>query len=205
MADKQAKITKKFVLAGVTYQENNRVVEGPRETGCEHTLAAAKTGTLTTRTSASQGSVTGQSGHGVTTGARLDVYWATGQRRGMIVGTVSGTTIPLTDSGDGDDLPAATTALTLMVPQEKELVFDTADVAALAVKNAGNDKAQIVFAIDDDTEKLAIPLAAGGVYIWDQDDNTDLPFASGAIVKAFLSQGDSAATAVVQIGVLLKN
>jgi hypothetical protein len=79
------------------------------------TLAAAKTGTLTTRTDNDTGTLTMTAGHGITTGQTLDVYWAGGQRRGMTVGTVATNSVPI-DGGAGDNLPANTTAITAMVP-----------------------------------------------------------------------------------------
>lgn len=71
--------------------------------------------TLTTRTNATTGTITGPSGHTVTTGATITVSWAedTGVdtqlariRRGVTVGSVSGNSIPIS-GGVGDDLPAA--------------------------------------------------------------------------------------------------
>jgi hypothetical protein len=70
--------------------------------------------TLTTRTSATVGTITGPSGHTVTTGATITIAWAEDAgggtqiariRRGVTVGTVSGTAIPFS-GGVGDDLPA---------------------------------------------------------------------------------------------------
>lgn len=69
---------------------------------------------LSTRTSATEGTITAPSGHGVTTGSTIDVYWRTEYatdawsshiRYGVSVGTVSGTSIPIS-GGTGDDLPA---------------------------------------------------------------------------------------------------
>lgn len=70
--------------------------------------------TLTTRTSDSVGTITAPSGHGVTTGATIDVYWAldftsyqtSNIRYGMTVGAVSGTSIPVS-GGTGAVLPAS--------------------------------------------------------------------------------------------------
>lgn len=68
---------------------------------------------LSTRTDATSGTITAPSGHGVTTGATIDVLWTVEEssyyiskvRRGVTVGTVSGTSIPIS-GGLGDDLPA---------------------------------------------------------------------------------------------------
>lgn len=80
--------------------------------------------TLTTRTSATAGTITAPSGHGITTGATIDLYWMavintynTAQvRRNVTVGTVSGTSIPFS-GGEGNDLPA----------QDEEIFVPTSD------------------------------------------------------------------------------
>lgn len=84
--------------------------------------------TLTTRTNASSGTITAPSGHGVTTGATIDVYWNQFDspyyiakiRYGMTVGTVSGTSIPVS-GGDGDDLPSQ--SATLYVPTSNAALY----------------------------------------------------------------------------------
>lgn len=70
--------------------------------------------TLTTRTDATSGTITAPTGHGVTTGSTIDVYWmevisgynTARIRRNVIVGTVSGDSIPFS-GGEGNDLPTA--------------------------------------------------------------------------------------------------
>lgn len=71
--------------------------------------------TLASRTSDSVGTITAPSGHGITTGSTIDVYWTlevfspsyyqtSHIRRNVTVGTVSGTSIPIS-GGLGDALP----------------------------------------------------------------------------------------------------
>lgn len=67
---------------------------------------------LSTRSSATAGTITAPSGHGITTGSTIDVYWmevintynTARIRRGVSVGTVSGGSIPIS-GGAGNDLP----------------------------------------------------------------------------------------------------
>jgi parallel beta-helix repeat protein len=74
--------------------------------------------TLSVRTSDSAGTVTAPSGHGITTGSYTDVYWGALDagynksfiRRNMLVGTVSGGTIPVS-GGFGHVLPAQASAV----------------------------------------------------------------------------------------------
>ena len=93
--------------------------EDKLQTTREIRLRAAKAGTLTTRTNDTQGRVTFPSAnHGITTGARIDIYWQGGHRRGVTVGTVeSGATWAPFSGGTGDNLPSTSTALTVAIPE----------------------------------------------------------------------------------------
>lgn len=178
-------------------------VEGNYILGGDVSIPAAKTGTLTTRTDNDTGTITGQSGHGVTTGARLDVYWSGGSRRGLLVGTVSGTSIPI-DGGTGDNLPAATTPVTLMVPTEEDLVVTGNDVKALAV--SAGAPANVVFATSGNAEikGYQIEVADGGDAWADEASDAANPLAGGAVAKMFLSHGDATAAKTISV-VLLKD
>ena len=83
--------------------------------GVEISLPVGKAGTLSTRTDANTGVATLESGHGITTGMDVDVYWDGGARYGMDTPSVGATTVNL-EGGAGDDLPIATTAL-VVTPQ----------------------------------------------------------------------------------------
>ncbi len=69
--------------------------------------------TLSTRTNATSGTITAPSGHGVVSDSTIDLVWqefdtpyyVAKVRRGVLVGTVSGTSIPFS-GGEGHDLPA---------------------------------------------------------------------------------------------------
>ena len=95
-------------------------VEVPIVSNINTSVAAAKTGVLTTRTDANTGSLTMDTGHGITTGQRLDLYWTISsvnyQRRGLTVGTVATNAVPI-DGGSGDVLPSTSQAITAMVPE----------------------------------------------------------------------------------------
>jgi hypothetical protein len=167
----------------------------------EPTVAAAKVGQLTTRTSNTQGTLTMASGHGFTDADRLDVYWAGGSRRGMVVGTVSVNSVPLTDSGSGDNLPTNLTAITAMVPREEEFVVTGDDVSALAFYS--NKRGTIVLAESDDGE-VAFKVIGGATgtqqsYIWSASRDPVNPVASGDITKVFFSHSDSSASADMRV------
>ncbi|MCK4341005.1 MAG: hypothetical protein KAY37_04700 [Phycisphaerae bacterium] len=57
--------------------------------GHDVTLNPAKTGTLSTRTSDTEGTLTLESGHGIQDGDTIDVYWDGGRRYDVTVGVVA--------------------------------------------------------------------------------------------------------------------
>src|SRR5688572_5549257 len=126
-----------FQYAGTTSADNH--------VGFNVTMAVAKIGSLSTRTDANTGVLTMNSGHGITTGQRLDLYWSGGQRRGMVVGTVSVDSVPI-DLGAGTDLPAQGTAITAQVPQEESIVVTGANAVLIVFDSASAATAQVVLA-----------------------------------------------------------
>lgn len=163
-------------------------------------VAAAKAGTLTTRTDSDTGTLTMESGHGITTGARLDLYWNGGCRRGITVGTVATNSVPI-DAGSGDDLPAATTAITAMVPHEEEFSVSGDNVKSIGAYS--KLPGQIVVAESDGTEILAIELGSANgenqAYSW-IDGTTTNPVAGDPIGKVFFSHANSSTPSVIGIG-----
>lgn len=166
--------------------------------------AAAKIGQLTTRTDANTGTLTMAASHGITTGARLDLYWDGGKRRGITVGTVSVNSVPF-DLGSGDDLPANSTAITAMVPTEEAFVVTGSNVSALALYS--DQAGQFVFCESDETEVAAFSAggASGGEqsYVWTADRDSDNPLAGGDVTKVYFSHGTSSAAATMRAVALI--
>lgn len=159
------------------------------------TLAVAKIGALTTRTSDSVGTLTMNASHGITTAARLDLYWSGGARYGIVVGTVSVNSVPIT-GGAGDVLPADETAITAMVPQLEAFPVNTADLQGLFV--SCTSPAWAVFVDDVDALVKAIYVeSATDAYLWDIEQVTSIeavnPFSLGDVASVYLSHGSSAA------------
>lgn len=170
-------------------------------------LAAAKTGTLTTRTDATTGTLTMSSGHGITTGARLDFYWdisgVKGKRIGVTVGTVSTNSVPFS-GGAGDDLPVNNSAITAQVPDQENITLTGSNVvlitfqlpaptgerATVVLASAGADELQIN--LDETTD----------TYIWSTQDGSSNPISGDTITKVFLShaRSDAACNVRGQIG-----
>lgn len=170
----------------------------------EVSVAAAKAGALTTRTDDETGTLTmDDAGHGITTGARLDLYWDGGSRRGILVGTVSGTSVPIgaDDSGAGDVLPADETEITAMVPHEEEFLVTGDDVSLLAVYSTA--PGIFVLAESDDSEVVAYEIGdvTGGEQstVWFSAINATNPLAAADVAKVFFSHGDSTQAATMRV------
>lgn len=185
-------LTRTVSLAG-----GGKTVKEQQSISCGSVIArsestpAAKSGTLDTRTDNDTGVAVLGASHGVATGNRVDVYWSGGKRRGMTVGTVSGTSVPI-DGGTGDNLPSAATALLVAVCQEHPILFDGDNMQALFVGSAA--RGTLVFANAADAELLHVNIAADGLsYSWDENNGVTNPLASGDIAKVFMTHNAVAA------------
>lgn len=114
------------------------------------TLTAAKVGQLTTRGSNTAGTLTMAAGHGFTTAAKLDIYWAGGRRYNVTIGTVSVNSVPFT-LGAGDNLPDNLTAVTAMIPHVETGLNVTAANIVGAVAKCVQAPATVAFLQSDDT------------------------------------------------------
>lgn len=183
-------------VVGVTYSSNSTITSEGAVIR-ERTIPVAKVGALTTRTDANTGELTMAASHGITTGARLDIYWDGGSRRGVVVGTVATNAVPI-DLGDGDDLPPDETAITAQVPIEEEFLCTGNDVAALALYASA--RGTIVLAESDDGEATAQVLGDGNAksWFWTPSRNPTNPLASADVAKVFFSQASSTAEATLK-------
>lgn len=199
-------IEKKIVGEGAnmvsTFQRTgsgvSRIVRTPQEnTG----LPIGYAGSLTTRTSDTQGTATLGAGHAITTGMEVDVYWTGGVRYGMTVGTVSGTSVPLTDSGAGDALPAQSTALVIAQRVEitESIVGDNLQflAALLAYPNDPNNSAAGRCHIesrdsgDSEISSTAFELSARESTDFDVAGGATNPWAGEAVAKLIASNSNT--------------
>jgi hypothetical protein len=162
-------------------------------------LPAAKSGTLTTRTSATVGTITGLTGHGIITADVIDVYWTGGSRRGVVVGTVATNSIPIS-GGSGDDLPVATTALTFAKVQSEPLLLDGSSVVAIAIYAA--QRATVVFNTSGPTEAYARVVPAGTLWTFVAGQGDANPITGDAITTLGLTQDSTIANQTVLVAVL---
>lgn len=156
----------------------------------EPTVPGAKTGTLTTRTDDNTGSITAEVSHGISTAAIVDVFWLNaddtyGSRRGMTVGTVAGTTVPV-DGGTGDVLPLAATALRLMTRHSEAAVVTGNNLVGIFIDMP--TPGVVTFADSSDVELFAVDLTDSDVYGWTAISGLTNPLAGDAVAKIFFSQ-----------------
>lgn len=164
-------------------------------------LPAAKTGSLSTRTSDTAGTLTMASGHGFTDGQVIDIYWSTGQCTNATIGTVSTNSVPFTGAG-GDALPLQDTAITAMVVRTENFPVVDGDLQALLV---GADLAACsVTFFDSGDSIIGRVLVPAGVspnskhYTWDIGNGADVPV-SADIAYVQITHGDSAAQHQVNV------
>ena len=167
--------------------------------GQDPSLAAAKAGTLSVRTDADSGTLALGGGHGVTTGAKFDVYWDGGSRYNMTASTVSGNNVPFNNTGTGDDMPALNTVVTVMVHQVVDVDLD-GDL--LEMLGASCKKAATILLFNDTTIHLAIQLDANEPYEWHSGGMAANPIAGDVITHATMTHADSAAAQKVSLGIL---
>lgn len=188
---------------GVLKLDTNATVLGDRYTTsveqsygvaeqADENVAPAKTGSLTTRTNTTTGTLTMDPGHGFTTAAKIDLFWEENgvfkARRGVVLGTVATNSCPIS-SGSGDDLPPLNTAITAMVPHQEVFNAVGNNVVCIVAKSAV--PGFIVLLDGSDAVLLAISIrAAGGSYIWTYDSGVANPLASVTVAKVLTSHND---------------
>jgi hypothetical protein len=174
--------------------------------GLEDTLDAAKAGTLTTRTDNNTGTLTMDSGHGITTGQIIDIYWSGGVQRTVTVGTVATNSVPI-DLGIGDNLPIATTAITAVVQKAVNLAIDgdNADILAVileTVDKALRTAANVQF-LDGSASVIAeVDLVANVPQVWDIEGGSANPFTGNPITNLKVSQANTTSTEIYTLKII---
>ncbi len=164
----------------------------------EDTLNAAKAGVLTTRTDDNTGTLTMTTGHGITTGQIVDIFWSGGVQRTVTVGTVSVDSVPF-DLGIGDNLPIAMTAVTVCVQKAINLAIDgdNADFVAVILETVDKSlrtAANVQFK-DAAADVIAeIDLVTNVPQVWDIEGGSANPFTGDPITNLKASQGNSTST-----------
>lgn len=186
----------RIVIAGISLSGERRDTQ-PAHLAAEVPLPAAKTGSLSTRTDNTSGTLTMDAGHGFTTAATIDLYWIGGSRLGVLLGTVSVNSCPFS-GGTGDNLPTQGTAITASIPTTIDLDWVGSKTRAMA---ATSDKRWGLTLLDGTTIRQSMTRGARELYAWMTGDPT-LPIDGFTISSVRASNADSAASAYFQFGVL---
>jgi len=112
----------------------NRAPTGDVQNGVQVAIDAATSGTVTTWTDANTGVITA-SGHGITTGDKVAVFWTSGstaEKRVEMTATVSGAAVTV-DGGSGNDLPDVDTVVTIARMVQIEVACHPAGLQAWAM------------------------------------------------------------------------
>jgi hypothetical protein len=161
------------------------------------TLPAAKTGTLTTRTNTTEGTITLDSGHGFSTGTH-DIYWSNGVRYGVST-TITVNACAIT-GGTGDDLPSTSTAMTIALPVSEVFEVPASSAKFILVK-APYGKQVVRFR----TSAPAISLACvergttEDSYEWNSETGGAIPISTDVIATVLMSNGRSASSVTPEI------
>lgn len=150
-------------------------------------VAAGKAGSLTTRTDNDTGVATLSTGHGITTGQKVTVFWEGGRRYNMDA-TVAVNAVTV-DGGAGDNLPAQDTAVVLCVETEVNAAFDPDDLEFLSA--TGTRRCSIVFVDSTDAVLFAVDLDAAELCAWWSGSGITRPMTGNAVAKILAANGDS--------------
>lgn len=152
----------------------------------QESVPAAQPASLTTRTDNTHGTLTmTNSGHGIITGQRIDIQWAAGQTYNVTVGTVSGTSVPITLSTG--TLPAAATAITVGIPQQTLIAITGDNLSALLFVMPAATSGYVVMATSAPADENAQYIAAAGSYSWYTGSGITNPLAGVTIASVWIS------------------
>lgn len=167
----------------------------------EIAVPAGKAGTLSTRTDNETGTLTLGSGHGITTGATIDLFWDGGARYTITVGTVSGTSVPIgaDNAGTGDNLPTQATAIVASTRTSFAVPITCDEVDLIAVElaydaTADFNKGFARFDRPDDPGTFTDVLLTGNVpRVWDKVAGNGGDWINDPVATGVVSNGSTEA------------
>jgi len=168
---KTTNISSNITIAGTTIS-NNASITSDTWASWTDTLEAADGGSLTTRTSDTEGVVTlDDSSHALETGDVLDLYWTGGKRRGVAV-TISVNEATIS-GGSGDVLPTQGSDISVAKVKEVDMDFNPTNMQAIAVSL--NQGGQLVFINSSNAELANYTLVANQGWMWYDGNGYDNP------------------------------
>lgn len=174
-------------VSGLVSGQSTQVITGESGVQANPNVPAAQAATLTVRTNGTSGSLTMTSStHGIITGQVVDLYWTGGRCYGAVVGTVSGTTVPIASVAGGTAFPSTSTVINVGVRVSAPFALTGDDLNSIAMVSPSTD-GYIVIA-DGSSNLLPVYLQQGDVYLWTESDLTTNPLDSEVPTQAFMSQ-----------------
>ena len=187
-------------VAGLSVQRT-AVLSSDGIVSVDPSVPAAKTGTLSTYSTTTTGTLTTANSGDFETAQVIDLYWTGGRRYGVVVGTVSGASVPIS-AGAGDDLPVQGTAVTAMVPGSEVFVVGYTGLQALVAKC---DTTGMVTFLDSGGAVVRVADLTGttGGYVWEGGGGATNPFGTTNVTAVRLSHASGTAAFAVSAGAMV--
>ena len=161
------------------------------------TLPAAEAGTLSTRSTDTTGVLT-ISGTALQIGDVIDIYWDGGRRYDVDVDGVAGDDVTFS-GGAGDVLPAEDSVVTAAEQVSIVLAFTGDELVAIGAKLGERGHLSVR---DTGVTALSIDLVKNETWFWLDGQQIANPLAGDSVDGLMASNASSAATAVLNLGVL---
>lgn len=197
----QGTITITVSAGGITIQGAVTRTEEGAVPSQEISLAAAKAGTLSTRTSDTAGTLTLGAGHGIVDSDDIDIGWvdANGDFQccyNATVGVVAGTSVPFTGAS-GTVLPAQDYAITAQKRTVVDLDWDNDDAVLLAFMSTR--VGHVAFEDSGDAVLKAQKLLASEPCLYWNNGFMTIPITGNAVDELHLTNLDSVNTATFKL------
>lgn len=195
-------VNKKIIVAGLNVTGNESVTDDMLVER-DSVIPKAQPAILTTRTNGTTGTLTmTNGGHGITTGAIIDLYWAGGYISGVTAGTVSGTSVPISGGNAEFVLSVATTPIIVGIVQVEPFVCTGSNNSALLM-GVDNNKEAILSFVTSGTVRYTRHLAAGAAAdFWTTLSPWTNPLATFSITHVRMSHADTASVQDMQAAAL---
>lgn len=195
-------------VAGSTISRQiNRTGDYPSAPEVE--MPVAQTATLSTRTDDNTGVLTfGSSGHGLTVGEEVDVYWDGGQQYDLTVSDVTGADVTVSAATTaGDALPAQDTSLTAceQVLFNAYLDGDNTDLVGLELTYtalAPTGIGRVRFNDTSNAQVAALELTGNQPRAYDITGGATNPFTGNPITKGVVTHSDTTNTGTLRMVIL---
>lgn len=185
------KVAHQVTIDSMIFNETRAVTADQVACKIEKSIPGAKSGSLTTRTDDTTGTLTMVTGHGLTTGAKVSLFWAGGRRYNVTLGTVATDSVPITNSGAGDNLPTQGTAIRVCVEVEfsTDIVGDRLRAYAFFAPKRGT----VQLVAGTTVEKVEDTVGDNQEQDWTYGGTEVNPIVGDTITKVRLSHEDTSA------------